>query len=341
MNWASPNYFWMMWLLPIVLAALFYGQRQRARAASRFLDDKMSVQLAPGSYRGRFWLKTVLLVTSLAAMIIAIARPQYGFYFEDVTARGADVFIVVDVSRSMLAEDVVPNRLGRAKSDIIDLLDRLSSDRVGLIAFAGAPSVMVPLTLDHGFFKLVLQDLGPESAPRGGTNIGDSLRKAIEQFDNSADRDRAIVLITDGGDQDSLPIEAAKLAAERGIRIIAIGLGDPSEGARIPKRSKDGQLGYLQYDGQEVWSKMDDSTLKQIAAVTNGAYIPAQTRTYDLGEIYAENLQQLKRGDMFTDKRKRPYEQFQIPAIVGLILLCIERSIARIPTSPSKARTHE
>jgi Ca-activated chloride channel family protein len=262
------------------------------------------------------------------AAVIALARPQYGHYFEDVSAQGAEVLVLLDVSRSMLAEDVAPNRLARAKSDILDLLERMPSDRIGLIAFAGAPSVQVPLTLDHGFFKMILQDIGPDSAPRGGTMIGDAIRKAIEQFEKSSQSDRAMVLITDGGDQDSLPVEAAKLAAERKIRIISVGLGDPSEGARIPQRSAAGELKYLQHDGQEVWSKMEDKTLKEIAVVTSGAYIPAQTRNYDLGQIYSDNLEKLRRGELFVEKRKRFYERFQIPAGIAVLLLLIEQAIA-------------
>ncbi len=329
MNWASPHYFWLLWLVPLVLAVGVFAQRSRNRSALRFVDHPMLSQLAPSYSWLRISVKWTFLTLGITGLVLAMARPQLGFYFEEVTAQGAEVLVLIDVSRSMLAEDVAPSRLARAKSDIVDLLQRMPSDRVGLIAFAGAPSVLVPLTLDHGFFKLVLQDLGPNSAPRGGTNIGDAIRKAIEQFGNSANSDRAIVLITDGGDQDSFPTEAAKLAAERNIRIIAVGLGDPTEGARIPRRDKDGRLTYQQFDGQEVWSKMEDKTLKEIASITSGAYIPAQTRLYDLGEVYTENLKELRRGEMFADKRKRPHERFQIPAVIGLFFLMLERSIAR------------
>lgn len=328
MNWAAPGYFWALWTLPVFFGLLWYLHRWKRAAQLRFLDARMSQQLAPKSSNLRLITKAVLQLAAMTALIIALARPQRGFYVEEVTAQGADLIILVDVSRSMLAEDVVPNRMERAKSDIIDLLQRLPGDRVGLIAFAGAPSVMVPLTLDHGFLRLVLQDLGPDSAPRGGTNIGDAVRKAIEQFDAATQRDRALVVFTDGGDQDSLPIEAAKLAAERRIRIIAIGLGDPTEGARIPKRNKEGQLSFQQYDGKEVWTKMDDSVLRQMATITSGAYVPAQTRSYDLGEIYSQNLKELGKGELFTDKRKRPYEQFQWPVAIGIGLIVVERLIS-------------
>jgi Ca-activated chloride channel family protein len=175
---------------------------------------------------------------------------------------------------------------------------------------------------------MILQDIGPDSAPRGGTMIGDAIRKAIEQFEKSSQSDRAIVLITDGGDQESVPIEAAKAAAEQKIRIISVGLGDPSEGARIPQRSNKGELKYLQHEGQEVWSKMEDKTLKEIAVITSGAYIPAQTLNYDLGKIYSENLEQLRRGEMFVEKRKRFYERFQIPGCIAILLLMAEQAMS-------------
>lgn len=330
MNWSTPNYFWLLWLVPLVPALVYYAYRRRRHSLSRFMHSEMSTLLAPSSSAVRIWTIGWLSTLAVVALVVALARPQSGTYYEDVTAQGADVFVLVDVSRSMLAEDVSPSRLARAKSDILDLLDRIPTDRVGLIAFAGAPSVMVPLTTDHGFLRLVLQDLSIESAPRGGTNIGDAIRKAIEQFDTVADRDRAIVLITDGGDQESFPIEAAQLAAERNVRIISVGLGDPTEGARIPRRDKEGGLSYQQFQGQEVWSKMDDSILKQIATITSGAYIPAQTKLYDLGQIYAENLQNLRRGEMFTEKRKRANERFQIPASIGVLFLIAARALSRI-----------
>jgi len=229
----------------------------------------------------------------------------------------------------MLAEDVAPNRLDRAKADILDLLKKLEGDRVGLIAFAGAPVELVPLTTDQGFFRMVLDDVDPDSAPRGGSLIGDAIRKAMESMEERRDRDQVIVLITDGEDHDSFPAEAAKQAAERNIRIITVGLGDTGEGARIPRRNEDGSLTFVKHDGQEVWSKMDERLLKEMALTTSGAYVPAQTRAYDLGSIYDEHLSKLTRGEIQAEKRKRYREQFQLFGGIGLALLLIEMLIPR------------
>jgi Ca-activated chloride channel family protein len=280
-------------------------------------------------------LKALLLMAAITLLIVAAARPRFGTYFEEMSARGVDLIVVLDVSRSMLAEDVKPNRLERAKSDVLDLLTKLEGDRVGLIVFAGASVMKIPLTTDQDFYKMMLDDIDSDSAPRGGTLIGDAIRKALESMEPRVDRDQAIVLITDGDDQDSFPQEAAKQAAERGVRIIAIGLGDVSEGARIPKRNEDGGLTFVQHEGQEIWSKMDEQLLKDIAATTNGAYVPAQTLSYDLGQIYDDQLAKLTQGEINAEKRKRFKEQFQWFGGVGLILLLLEMMI------PAYAKTEE
>jgi Ca-activated chloride channel family protein len=260
---------------------------------------------------------------------VAAARPRFGVFFEEVSGRGVDLFILLDVSRSMLAEDVAPNRLERAKADILDLLKRLQGDRVGLIAFAGAPVEVIPLTTDQGFFRMVLDGVDPDSAPRGGSLIGDAIRKAMESMEERRDRDQVLVLITDGEDHDSFPAEAAKQAAERNIRVITVGLGDTSEGARIPRRTEEGALGFLKHEGQEVWSRMDERLLKEIALTTSGAYVPARTRAYDLGRIYEEHLSKLTRGEIQAEKRKRYREQFQLFGGIGIVLLLIEMLIPR------------
>ena len=180
----------------------------------------------------------------------------------------------------------------------------------------------------------MLDEVDVNSAPKGGTLIGDAIRKAMESMETRADRDQAIVLITDGGDQDSFPQEAADQAAQRGIRIITVGLGDIGEGARIPKRGSDGGIGFVQHEGQEVWSKMDDGLLKDIAEKTLGAYIPAQTLSYDLGQIYDDQLAKLTQGEINTEKRKRFHEQYQLFGVLGLLLLLIEMSIPAYRRTP-------
>jgi Ca-activated chloride channel homolog len=329
MVWETPTFLFALWLAPFIGGAIVYAHRKRMATAAKFADAAMVGRLMPAFESGRVWSKTIVMTLAVALLIVACARPRFGVFFEEVSGRGVDLFVLLDVSRSMLAEDVAPNRLERAKSDIVDLLQKLEGDRVGLVAFAGAPVELVPLTTDQGFFRMVLDDVDPDSAPRGGSLIGDAIRKAMKAMEERQDRDQVIVLITDGEDHDSFPAEAAQQAADRNIRIISVGLGDSGEGARIPKRADDGSLVFTKHDGQEVWSKMDESLLKEIALATSGAYVPARTTAYDLGQIYDEHLANLTRGEFQSEKRKRYREQFQLFGGLGLALLLIETLIPR------------
>lgn len=338
MQWENPQWLLALWIVLPLAGLLVYAGRRRAAAAHRFVDPKMVERLMPVLGGSRPWIKGTLWLVGVAMLIVAVAGPRFGVYFEKVTARGVDLFVLLDVSRSMLAEDVAPNRLERAKSDVRDLLMKLQSDRVGLIAFAGAAVVKVPLTTDQGFFLTALNEIDPTSAPRGGSLIGDAIRKAIESMQQRLDRDQVIVLITDGEDHDSFPSEAAQQAAERHIKFITVGLGDSNDGMRIPIRDEAGQLRYLKHDGQEIWSRMDERLLKEIALTTGGAYIPAKTRAYDLGQIYEDHLAGLHRGEIQSEKRKQYAERFQLFACLGLGLLVVETLISRYPrplTSPA------
>ena len=193
------------------------------------------------------------------------------------------------------------------------------------------------MTTDHGFFRMVLEDVDTDSAPRGGSLIGDAIRKALADMEERRDRDQVIVLITDGEDHEAFPAEAASEAAQRDVRMITVGLGDQGEGARIPQRGEGGNRVFLQHKGQEVWSKMDERLLKEMALTTKGAYIPAQTRAYDLGRIYDDHLVNLNRGEVLAEKRKRYREQFQLLGGVGLLLLLIEMVISSYPTRTGDA----
>lgn len=333
MHWDNPSWLLLWWLLPAVAGVLVYAHRRRRAAAVNFADAAILGRLVPSADPVRSGFRAAALIIALALIITGLARPRWGTYYEQVQSRGADVFVLLDVSRSMLADDVAPNRLGRAKSDIRDLLAQLAGDRVGLVVFAGAAFVQVPLTTDHGFFLTSLDEVDTSSAPRGGSLIGDAIRKALEALPTQSDRDQALFLITDGEDHDSFPAEAAKQAAERGVKIFTVGLGDSAKGQRIPVRDERGNLSFVEQDGQEVWSKMDEPLLKEIALNTGGAYVPARTRNYDLGEIYRDRLAQLARGEISSEKRKRYGERFQIFLVAGFVLLLVETLVPRYAKS--------
>lgn len=334
MSWAYPNILFALWLVPVFGFVLWAGHIGRQKSLSAFVDSVMASKLAPERTAARFWLKTALRTCALTLLILTIARPQFGVEEQQVEASGIDVFILLDVSRSMLAEDVKPNRLERARSDILDLLRELEGDSVGLITFAGAPVVQVPLTTDTGFFRTVLQSVDTDSAPRGGTLIGDAIRKALDSMEQAAGRSQVLVLITDGEDQESFPLEAAQAAAERDVRMITIGLGDDGEGARIPERSKDGSPGFIQHEGQEVWSRMDGQLLEQIARTTSGVWIPAQTKAYDLAAIYRAQRTGLTTSSESTTVLQRKTDRFQWFLGPALVLVFVDVLISPFRNRP-------
>jgi len=239
MQFGNPTSFWLLALVPVVAAFLVWAFRARRRALERFASRPLVQRLA-GSVRpvARRW-KAVLIVAGLLFAAIAMARPRWGFEWREVKHKGVDVFVLLDVSKSMLTEDVRPNRLTQAKYAVQDLLEKLRGDRVGLVAFAGTAFVQCPLTVDYEAFRLTLKDADPRIIPRGGTAIGAAIRTALKGFEAGEGRDRAIVLITDGEDTEGDALAAADEAAKAGVKIYAIGVGT-AEGelaGRLQQRS--------------------------------------------------------------------------------------------------------
>jgi Ca-activated chloride channel homolog len=235
--------------------------------------------------------------------------------------------ILLDTSRSMLSEDIKPSRLERAKIAISDLLDKLGGDRIAIVTFAGNSAVKCPLTQDYAFVRMVMADISTESNSKGGTDIGDAIRKVTEEvFDKQSREYKDLILITDGEDHDSFPVEAAQKAAAQGIRIIAIGLGNETEGSRIPITGPDGRTTFLKYKGQEVWSKLDADTLRKVAAATSGGrYIGIEPgTTLDLGDIYEKLVASAQKRQLETATMITYDERFQIFLAAGILLLVCE-----------------
>ena len=337
MDWQHPE--WLYLILPLGAAWLglsLYSRRRRRRAAEAFVAQAMWSRILPKDSSPRFWVKTLLREAALVTALVALAGPRWGTQYEEVLPRGSDLYILIDVSRSMLAQDVPPSRLGRAKADVAALINRLEGERVGLIAFAGQAVVKCPLTVDYDAFRRTLDELDTGSAPRGGTAIGDAIRKALEVFHARAERDQAILLITDGDDQQSYPLEAAAVAAERHVTIFTVGLGDADQGARVPRgesKSVAESQSFVEYQGQQVWSKLDGSLLKEIALKTSGVYVPVGIRAYDLGELYADYLQGRRGAADEGRKRLRRGEQFQIFLALALLALLTDLFTRRYPKS--------
>lgn len=326
MRFAALSYVYLFWLLPVLLTLYIATFAWKRRALALLIDMALLPRLAPTVSYTRQWLKALCLLAAVGSLVVALMQPQWGQEWQDVKRQGRDLMIVLDVSRSMLAEDVVPNRLERAKSDIKDLVQVLHQEgghRLGLVVFAGQTSLQCPLTLDYGFFLQRLTKVGPDTVARGGTLIGDALRKALSSFGTLADNYKDIILITDGDDQESFPLEAAQAAAAQQVSIYTIGVGDAG-GTRIPVSNVAGQRTYLQYQGQEVRSGLQANLLLEIAKITGGAYVPAGTRTIELDRIYTEKIAPKTRRQTALTKRERLIHRYQWFVLAACVLIALD-----------------
>ncbi|WP_372895196.1 VWA domain-containing protein [Stieleria sp.] len=321
-RFATPGWSAALWVVLATVITLLYLEQRRGDALARFLSPVMQPRLVSRSSLMRRSMTTLLLGLASVCFVLALMRPQYGLTYVKAPRVGAQIMFCLDVSKSMLAEDVAPNRLERAKADITDLLTFLDGDQVGLIGFAGRASVLCPLTPDYGFFKLVLDGAGPNSVGRGGTRLEEPLRKALDGFRSESDVSRVVFLITDGEDHDSHPLDVAKDAIERGIKIVAVGLGDEAGSEiRITDPRTGVQQQVLDADNRPVVTRLDGETLRELALATEGVYIPAGTGSLDLKSIYDAHIQPLVRGELSTEGRAIRRDAFQWLILAGLILL--------------------
>ncbi len=316
----------LLWGIPFLLAVFVYAWQKRRRALEMFIDIGLLDRIHVSVNRSRRRWKEAFLLIAVMFISFAMTRPAWNPKPETIERRGRDLVFLVDVSKSMLAEDLVPNRLERAKLAIRDCVERLQGDRVALVSFAGTSAVKCPLTLDYGFFQMMLDSISTDSISRGGTMIGDALRKIMtDVFDDQAKEFKDIILITDGEDHDSFPVEAAKKAGDRGVRLIAIGLGDENEGKRIPVTNENGRKSFLKYKGQEIWTKLDaDMLRKMVNSTPGGKYFNVSTGTMDLGSVYMQLVASADKKALESETIKRYEEKFQIFLAIGIFLLCIE-----------------
>jgi Ca-activated chloride channel family protein len=239
-----------------------------------------------------------------------------------------DVFVLLDVSKSMLTEDVRPNRLTQAKYAVQDLLEKLRGDRIGLVAFAGTAFVQCPLTVDYEAFRLTLKDADPRIIPRGGTAIGAAIRTALKAFEAGEGRDHAIVLITDGEATEGDALAAADEAAKAGVKIYAIGVGT-AEGELIPVREEGKPMEFLKdREGKVVKSRLDEETLQQLALKTGGMYVRSAAGDFGMDAIYDKGIAQLRRTEYEARLQKRYFERFQWPLGLAFVLLVVESFVS-------------
>lgn len=319
----QPGWFGAFWGVLLLVVILVVGERLLRKRINRYIDPSLQDAVAGRRLAWPGVLRAGAIVLATCAVVIALARPQSDPREVEVETKGRDVVFLLDVSRSMLARDVAPNRLERAKLWINDLVDELHGDRVGLVAFAGSSAVVSPLTTDKLFFKLALDELDTSAVPRGGTNIGDAIRRTMNMVftgeNESEFAHRDIILITDGEDQESLPVQAAQAAGEKGVRIIALGIGS-RDGSLVPADPNNPGG-----SNQQVRSSLQSASLTQITAATpGGVYLEVGTGTIDLGKVYRDLIASAEQRTIETAKTTQYQEQFVVLLWIAFGLVVIE-----------------
>jgi Ca-activated chloride channel family protein len=317
----NPNNAVLFWAVLLLVATLIIGYMRRASLLKKIATPRLITRLTTSGSNGRRRFRVAMLIAVACLLCLSVLDPRWGTRYKEVEQQGIDTFFVLDVSRSMLAQDVRPNRLTRASTAIEDVLDVMGSDRAGLITVAGDAALTVPLTLDYGSLRLALDDISPRSVNRGGTMIGDGIRLATLSFTDDVQDHKAIVVLTDGEDMGSFPVEAGAAAAELGILVYTVGIGDANTGSRIPTTTY-GQPTYIVHEGKEVWSIMNAAELTNVANAGGGVFIPAGTANLDLASIYAKRIA-TDSGRSFDSVKLEQYiprfQWFAIPAFLILL----------------------
>jgi Ca-activated chloride channel family protein len=334
MNLGNDKALWFLFAVPAVLLPVYvWCFWQKARALRMLASNEMLKKINNSVSLKKQFFKALLLLAAFVSVVGALTEPKWNPQAQKIKRRGRDICILLDTSRSMLAEDIKPSRLERSRIAIADLLETLAGDRVSIVTFAGNSTVKCPLTQDYAFVRMALADISTESTSRGGTVIGDAIRKATEEvFDQKSRQYKDIILITDGEEHEgyeSFPVQAAEKAAAEGIRIIAIGLGNENEGSRIPITGPNGEKTFLKYEGQEVWSKLGGDLLRRIVYATDGGKFLSvgPGTTLDLGEIYENLIASAEKRELESTTMFRYDEKFQIFVALGLIFLICEAFI--------------
>ena len=324
-------YPWMLAFLPAVplLAALAYWLLFRAgRRLDAFMSRPLRERLTVRTGRRAPVAQIALASFALFLLVLAAARPQWGRSDTTIHSRGRNLLIALDVSRSMLAADVHPNRLERARVDIMDLIGDLRGDRAGLLVFRGKANMICPLTTDYSFLRQALDGITIDAAPRGSTDLGDAIRKSLAAFETMPDENNAIILISDGDDLVGGARAAAEEAGRRGIPIFTVGIGDPRHGVTIP--SADGN-GVMKFEGKPVVVKLESGPLEAVSKASGGRYVPlatAGTAETTLGAIYRRFLRQVAAKEQ-NEEESRLGERYQFFLVPGLLLLAAGASLSR------------
>ncbi len=320
-RFANIEMLWWLVAIPVFVIAYIVYTKRKQRQLREFGDQELMAQLMPDASKSRPIWKFSLMMIALVLLIIAAARPQYGQKENSIKRQGIEVMVALDISNSMLAEDVAPNRLDRAKQMLSKMIDNMVDDKVGLVVFAGDAFTQLPITCDYVSAKMFLNTITPNLIPTQGTAIGSALQTAITSFGSQeSDAGRAIILITDGENHEDDAIAAAKKAQELGMQVFVIGIGKP-EGAPIPKPGTNDY--FKDRSGQVVVSKLNEDMCQQIAQAGNGVYVRCDNTNTAMRALQQE-LDRIATAELETTVYADYNEQYQSFALIALLLLLIE-----------------
>ena len=321
-RFAHIHYFYLLALIPVFTAVLFLFLIWKKKTLAKYGDMTVIRQLMPEYSAGKSVLKFIVVILALTGLIVALADPQTGSRLEKVKRKGIDLMICLDVSNSMMAQDIKPNRLDRAKQAIVRLIDNLEGDRIGIIVFAGRAYTQLPITTDYAAAKMFTASINTGIVPTQGTAIAEAIETAAKSFGESR-HNKAIVIITDGEDHEGNVLEQAEAAIKKSITIYTIGMGLP-EGAPIPVYNGNIQVGYKKdRQGQTIMSKLDETLLQRLASVGKGMYVRATTSETGLGKIF-EDISKIQKSEI-EEKQFSEYEdRFQYFVAISLILLILD-----------------
>ena len=323
MKFGTPEMLkWLLLIVPLVILFIWMHRQRAARLAGLAVSPVWETVI-PGYSKKRSRRRTLLRLLALCCILLALTRPQWGSRLEEVTQRGLDIIVVLDTSKSMLAEDIKPNRLQQAQWAVRDFVKHLKGDRIGLVAFAGSSFLQCPVTIDYAAFTMMLDDLYAGIIPRGGTAIEQALKTAAASFDTESEADRVIILITDGEDHDGHPQRMAEQLRKDNIKLFSIGVGT-LDGELIPTSE-----GYVKDpQGQVVKSSLNESLLEKLARETGGFYVRSASGDFGLDRIYKLGISSLQRGEQETRLAKIYEERFGWFAAAALLLLLAEGLVA-------------
>lgn len=314
-EFANQNYWWLWALIPLTALFFIISTKRKNSLLKKLIDKQLWADMLPGKKVS--WLSLSFLFLSVFFIILAILRPQWGYDVREVQRKGNDIFVLVDVSQSMKAQDIKPNRLDRAKREILDLLSQLKGDRIGLIPFAGQAYVACPLTGDYQAFTLFLDHLNPDLIPVQGTRIDLAFQKAFDAFSEGKNNSKAIYLISDGELSSQKWSELISRTKEKEIAVFVMGVGT-KEGAPIPESEGSGFK--EDSNGQIVISKLEEESLQSLALDTGGTYVRSINSDDDTRALYLDGIKRLvEEREIKSGKKEIPIERFQYPLFIGIL----------------------